>query len=652
MKSLPAPARTYIGFVVAIGVATVAIGLLHAQSRDWLRFFCLLCIALLCSTFKVSLPKITGTMSVNFLFILIGVADFSFSETLVIGCMATFVQCLWKPESPPRPIQVLFSIMSMAVAIGASYSFHSSSLVASTLSLHPAIRLGLTSCIFFLTNTAQVAMVIALVEKKSVWKLWQECYFWSFPYYLMGAAIAGALTSISRQVGWQSSLFALPVIYIIYRSYRTYLGRLEDEKAHAEQMAQRSRELQVEIAERRRTEQTLRESEERYRTLFDSNPHPMWVYDAESLSFLAVNEAATDSYGYSQKEFLRMTMTEICDPDHLKTICGDVSRIADKLEESGIWVHRKKDGSSIEVDVRSHPFRFSGRPARFVVSEDISERKRAQELRIAKEAAEAANIAKSEFLANMSHELRTPLNAIIGYSEILQEDAEAEGLESFLPDLKKIQSAGRHLLGLINDILDISKIEAGKMQLWLEGFEIRPMVEEVVNTVQPLVDKNGNRLKLVCDGALGNMQADLTKTRQVLFNLLSNASKFTKQGTIVLAVTRHTTEDGDWIRFRVQDSGIGMTLQQMQNLCKPFTQADASTTRRYGGTGLGLAICLQYCQMMGGEISVESEIEKGSTFVVWLPAEVADTTDQQDRAMPQPLLLRSAPGELQVGSSK
>lgn len=259
MKSLPAPARTYIGFVVAIGVATVAIGLLHAQSRDWLRFFCLLCIALLCSTFKVSLPKITGTMSVNFLFILIGVADFSFSETLVIGCMATFVQCLWKPESPPRPIQVLFSIMSMAVAIGASYSFHSSSLVASTLSLHPAIRLGLTSCIFFLTNTAQVAMVIALVEKKSVWKLWQECYFWSFPYYLMGAAIAGALTSISRQVGWQSSLFALPVIYIIYRSYRTYLGRLEDEKAHAEQMAQRSRELQVEIAERRRTEQTLRE---------------------------------------------------------------------------------------------------------------------------------------------------------------------------------------------------------------------------------------------------------------------------------------------------------------------------------------------------------------------------------------------------------
>ena len=437
--------------------------------------------------------------------------------------------------------------------------------------------MGVTACVFFLTNTAQVAIVIALAGVLSL-------VVSLLPHG------RGNRCSSSQRIGWQSSLVVLPIIYVIYRSCR---GRLEDEKAHGEQMAQHTRELQVEITERERTEQILRESEERYRTLFESNPHPMWVFDAETLNFLAVNDAAIDHYGYSRKEFLRMTMTEICDSDHLSAISGDTSRIVDKLEESGIWVHRKRDGSLIEVEVRSHVFRFGGRAAKLVLSDDITEHKRAEELRIAKEAAEAANLAKSEFLANMSHELRTPLNAIIGYSEMFQEDAEAQSLEAFLPDLKKIQSAGRHLLGLINDILDISKIEAGKMLLCLETFQLNAMVEDVVNTVQPLVNENSNQLRLECAEDVGSLHADLTKVRQVLFNLLSNAAKFTKQGTIFLEVTRHSMEDGDWIRFRVQDSGIWMTSAQMQNLCKPFTQGDASTTRKFGGTGLGLAISVE-----------------------------------------------------------
>ncbi len=242
----------------------------------------------------------------------------------------------------------------------------------------------------------------------------------------------------------------------------------------------------------------------------------------------------------------------------------------------------------------------------------------------AKEDAEAANRSKSAFLANMSHELRTPLNAIIGYSEMLHEEAEDLGQEDFIPDLQKIQAAGKHLLTLINDILDLSKIEAGKMDLFLESFDIAPMLQDVVTTITPLVEKNANTLEVRGAGDPGVMHADLTKVRQVLFNLLSNACKFTEQGSITLESARDTVDGVDWLTFRVRDTGIGMSPDQIGNLFQAFSQADASTTRQYGGTGLGLAISRRFCQMMGGDITVESEPGTGSTFTIRLPAKVVD----------------------------
>ncbi len=216
----------------------------------------------------------------------------------------------------------------------------------------------------------------------------------------------------------------------------------------------------------------------------------------------------------------------------------------------------------------------------------------------------------------MSHELRTPLNAIIGYSEMLEEDALDAGQDDFIPDLQKIHSAGKHLLSLINDILDLSKIEAGKMELFVEPFEVRPTLDSVATTVRPLIEKNGNRLELQFDDGLGTMHSDLTRVRQVLLNLLSNASKFTENGTITLRAAR----EGERFVFSVSDTGIGMTPEQQGKLFEAFSQADVSTAARYGGTGLGLAISKRFCQMLGGDISVHSEAGVGSIFTVTLPA--------------------------------
>jgi signal transduction histidine kinase/ActR/RegA family two-component response regulator len=255
---------------------------------------------------------------------------------------------------------------------------------------------------------------------------------------------------------------------------------------------------------------------------------------------------------------------------------------------------------------------------------EIAHRKQAQEESLtAKRVAEDASRAKSAFLANMSHELRTPLNAIIGYSEMIEEEIQDTGQFNNVQDVKKIQSAGRHLLALINDVLDLSKIEAGKMGLHLETFDLPQMIQELVSTFQPTIAKNSNTLHLDLSEGLGLMRADVTKVRQILFNLLSNACKFTNHGVVSMSTTRTQINDRQWIEFSVHDTGIGISEEQQAKLFNEFAQADVSIARKYGGTGLGLAISYRFAKLMGGNISVDSDLGKGSVFTLLLPAEVS-----------------------------
>jgi signal transduction histidine kinase/CheY-like chemotaxis protein len=266
-----------------------------------------------------------------------------------------------------------------------------------------------------------------------------------------------------------------------------------------------------------------------------------------------------------------------------------------------------------------------------------------RELQDKSEQLAAASQHKSQFLANMSHELRTPLNAIIGVTEMMQEDARDLKREDEFEPLDRVLRAARHLLALINDILDLSKIEAGKMELHLEAFPVAPLVEDVVKTIQPLAEKSGNELTVTCADEVGTIRADQTRVRQALLNLLSNANKFTERGRVTVTVRRETGDSGESITMTVADTGIGMTPEQIGRLFQDFVQADTSTTRRYGGTGLGLAISKRFCQMMGGDITVESEAGRGSTFTIRLPAEIV-------AAQPVPLTPAMPAGHAQASA--
>jgi PAS domain S-box-containing protein len=335
---------------------------------------------------------------------------------------------------------------------------------------------------------------------------------------------------------------------------------------------------------------------------------------------VSCNPAFLVLYGYDEAEVIGHPLDDLIttEADRAEAVRYTTSALESRPVRA-IARRRRKDGSMVDVEVLGVPVVVDGALVGLMaLYHDVTA------LLQARRDAESANSAKSDFLANMSHELRTPLNAIIGYSEMLEEDAVDRQADEAVADLRRVRAAGHHLLALINDVLDLSKIEAGKMELHLETFDLRAAIDAVASTVSPLMEKNGNTLALALEDGLGSMRADVTRVRQVLFNLLSNASKFTERGTITLAGARRTEGDGEWIELTVRDTGIGMTPEQLGRLFNAFAQAESSTAKKYGGTGLGLVISRMFCTMMGGTITVTSEAGVGTTFTVRLPAVVAD----------------------------
>jgi PAS domain S-box-containing protein len=391
---------------------------------------------------------------------------------------------------------------------------------------------------------------------------------------------------------------------------------------------------------RRRAEERLRRSEARLRKLVDSIPVLAWMagptgeiqwYNRRWYEFTGLTPGGMEGDGWRKAHH----------PDHLERV---EAHFREQLRAGNPWEDtfplRGADGRYRWFLSRANPLREEPEEGEeegeiigwFGTNTDITELREAEEaLAAAKAAAEDANLAKSQFIANMSHELRTPLSAVIGYAEMLEEEAEElDGGSEFLGDLRKINSNARHLLSLINDVLDLSKIEAGKMEVAPEDFDATALVREVAATVEALVERKNNRLVLDLAPDLGAMHSDPVKLRQCLFNLLGNAAKFTEGGEITLSGRRETREDAAVLVFRVADTGIGMSAEQLDRLFRRFTQADASTTRRFGGTGLGLAITKAFASMLGGEIAVESEEGKGSTFTVTLPADIRTARAEED----------------------
>lgn len=458
--------------------------------------------------------------------------------------------------------------------------------------------------------------------------------FW--PESVFGVISASPFRALEH-AGWVvfEDIFLIRACVLGLRELRALTARQAQLEATnervEEQVRERTRELESSQAE-------LRHSESRNRSIVETAADGIMTIDGSGV-VQSFNPAAERLFGYSSDEVAGLDVQSLMPSSEGGPFWQLSSKVrnAEPTEGGGELIGRRQDGTQFPVELTVSEVESRAGGLFTVIVRDISDRVAAErllhtqaaeladrnaELLRLKDEADQANVAKSQFLANMSHELRTPMNAIIGYSEMLEEDLTDLQQDALVEDVNKIHAAGQHLLALVNDVLDLSKIEAGKAEMFVEAFDLEILLDEVQATVKPLMERKHNRLVVDRSNRLGQISSDQMKLRQCLLNLLSNAAKFTEDGEIHLTAERTERESASWIDVSVRDSGIGMTPDQLDRVFEAFTQAEGSTTRKYGGTGLGLTITKKFCSMLGGSLEVESEAGVGTTFRISIPADL------------------------------
>ena len=608
-------ARAYIALIISAGAVAIARGVFLWDAHDLLRFCCYLLLAIPAASLKVSLPGITGTMSVLFVLLLAGIVDLGLPQTLFIGSMCVIIQSFWHARVRPRAVQVLFSVANIAIAVtSADFAYHVR--FFSEAQGQPALRIVLAATVFFLTNTFPVAAVIALTEGKSVRQVWRDCYCWSFPYYLVGAAIVGAFSFANRILDWQAWILILPVVYIIYRSYQLYLQTLTTEHQRAEEQSKHAEEIAALHAQTVEALASAVSANARLDAVIQASPLAILSLDRRG-QVTTWNAMAECMFGLRAGEALGRPLpltgtTEQGAPAILeRTLAGEV--IAGMRSPE-----RRKDGSCFEAAIWSAPLRDpSDESAGIVIAvADVSDRKRLEEQLLLSQKMEAVG----RLAGNIAHDFNNLLTIINGYSSILVDSIKDDSYAR--TQAEEILQAGNRAAELVSQLLTFSRRQVNQPK----PIEVNGLVQDVARMLQRLLGEH-IELRMNLDETAGCILADRNQMESVLMNLATNArDAMSGGGVLSIATSRvdvgpenaHEHPDvahGNYVCLTVSDTGHGMDAKTLQHLFEPFF-----TTKEKGkGTGLGLSSVYGGVQHNGGSISVRSELGNGTVFSIYVP---------------------------------